>query len=102
MERERVFNFSAGPCCLPVEVLKKAQDSLLNFEGTGMSVMEISHRNRHYTKVWNNARDNLRKLLSIPEEHEVFFMSGGASLQFAAVPMNFLNGKKSANYLLTG
>jgi len=102
MKREQVFNFSAGPCCLPVEVLKKAQDELLNYQGTGMSVMEISHRNKIYTKVWNNARDNLRKLLSIPEEHEIFLMSGGASLQFAAVPMNFLNGKKSANYLLTG
>jgi phosphoserine aminotransferase len=102
MKREQIFNFSAGPCCLPIEILKKAQDDLLNFQGTGMSIMEISHRNKAYTKVWNDARNNLRKLLSIPEEYQVFFMPGGASLQFAAVPMNFLNGKKSANYLNTG
>ena len=102
MKREDIYNFSAGPCCLPLEVLKKAQEDLLNFAGTGMSIMEISHRNKAYAKVWNDARDNLRKLLGVPEEYQVFFMPGGASLQFAAIPMNFLGGKKSANYLGTG
>ncbi len=102
MESKRVFNFSAGPCCLPLEILKKAQDDLLNFQGTGMSIMEISHRNKAYAKVWNDARNGLRKLLGIPEEYQVFFMQGGASLQFSAIPMNFLNGKTVANYLPTG
>jgi len=104
MEKEhgRVFNFSAGPCCLPLEILKKAQESLLNYGGTGMSIMEISHRNKEYAKVWNNARNGLRKLLGIPEEYQVFFMQGGASLQFSAIPMNFLNGKTVANFLPSG
>ena len=75
---------------------------MLNFEGTGMSIMEMSHRNKVYAKVWNNARDGLRKLLGIPEEYQIFFMQGGASLQFSAIPMNFLNGKSVANYLGTG
>ena len=102
MEHGRVYNFSAGPCCLPLDILKKAQENLLNFQGTGMSIMEISHRNKAYAKVWNDARNGLRKLLGIPEEYQVFFMQGGASLQFSAIPMNFLNGKSTANYLGTG
>ncbi len=102
MEKGRVYNFSAGPCCLPLEVLKKAQEDMLNFGGTGMSILEMSHRNKVYAKVWNNARTGLRKLLDIPEEYQIFFMQGGASLQFAAVPMNMLGEKKVANYLPTG
>ena len=98
----RVYNFSAGPCCLPLEVLKQAQADMLNFGGTGMSIMEISHRNKEYAKVWNNARAGFRKLLGIPENYQIFFMQGGASLQFAGIPMNFLGGKKTANYLPTG
>ena len=102
MEHGRVYNFSAGPCCLPLEVLKQAQADLLNYHGTGMSIMEISHRNKEYAKVWNNARNGFRKLLNIGDNYQIFFMQGGASLQFAGVPMNFLDGKKSANYLPTG
>ena len=102
MEHRRVYNFSAGPCCLPLEVLKQAQDELLNFHGTGMSIMEISHRNKEYAKVWNNARNGFRKLLGIKEDYQVFFLQGGGSLQFAAVPMNLLWDKTVANYLPTG
>ena len=102
MESGRVYNFSAGPCCLPLEVLKKAQESLLNFNGTGMGIMEISHRNKEYAKVWNNARSGFRKLLGISEDYQIFFMQGGASLQFAGIPMNFLGDKKTANFLPTG
>ena len=102
MEHGRVYNFSAGPSCLPLEILEKAKESLLNYNGTGMSIMEISHRNKEYAKVWNNARTGLRKLLGIPEEYQVFFMQGGGSLQFSAIPMNFLNGKTVANYLPSG
>jgi phosphoserine aminotransferase len=102
MEHGRVYNFSAGPCCLPLEVLKKAQEDMLNYAGTGMSIMEISHRNKEYTKIWNNARNGFRKLLGIPDNYQVFFMQGGASLQFSAIPMNFLDGKSEANFLPTG
>jgi phosphoserine aminotransferase len=102
MESGRVFNFSAGPCCLPVEILKQAQADILNYGKTGMSILEMSHRNKEYAKVWNNARNGFRKLLGIPENYQIFFMQGGASLQFAGVPMNFLGTKKVANYLPTG
>lgn len=102
MEHGRVYNFSAGPCCLPLEILEKAQKDLLNYGGTGMSIMEMSHRNKLYAKVWNDARNGLRKLLGIPAEYQIFFMQGGASLQFAAIPMNFMAGKKTCNYLPSG
>jgi len=102
MEHGRVYNFSAGPCCLPLEILKKAQEDMLNFAGTGMSIMEMSHRNKEYAKVWNNARTGFRKLIGIPEEFQIFFMQGGATLQFAALPMNFLGDKKVINFLPSG
>ncbi|RBW69328.1 3-phosphoserine/phosphohydroxythreonine transaminase [Bacillus taeanensis] len=99
MERSYIFN--AGPSALPLEVLQKAQNELVNFENTGMSVMELSHRSPAYDKVHQKAKSLLRELLSIPENYEVLFLQGGASLQFTMIPMNLL-GEGVGNYVLTG
>ncbi|NLL41898.1 MAG: 3-phosphoserine/phosphohydroxythreonine transaminase [Firmicutes bacterium] len=99
---ERAYNFNAGPAALPLDVLKEAQAELLNFNGTGMSVMELSHRSKDYEEVHNQAKELLRRLLAIPEDYEVLFVQGGASLQFSMVPMNLLLPEKTANYILTG
>ena len=99
---KRAFNFNAGPAALPLDVLKAAQAELLDFNGTGMSVMELSHRSKDYEAVHNHAQELLRKLLSIPENYDVLFVQGGASLQFSMVPMNLLGEGQTANYILTG
>jgi phosphoserine aminotransferase len=99
MERSYIFN--AGPSALPLEVLKKAQNELINFENTGMSVMELSHRSPAYDKVHQSAKNSLRELLSIPDNYEVLFLQGGASLQFSMIPMNLLV-QGVGNYVLTG
>ncbi len=98
---ERSYNFNAGPTALPLEVLKKAQSELLNFQNSGMSVMEMSHRSKEYEEVHNRAQHLLRELLNIPNNYDVLFLQGGASLQFSMVPMNFLH-EKVGNYVLTG
>ncbi|MFZ4508821.1 MAG: 3-phosphoserine/phosphohydroxythreonine transaminase [Fimbriimonas sp.] len=98
---ERVFNFSAGPCTLPVSVLEEARDGLLNYKGTGMSVMEMSHRSKPYEKIIAEAEADLRTLLGVPESTRVLFLQGGASLQFSMIPLSFL-GSKSAEYVITG
>lgn len=98
----RVFNFSAGPAALPTEVLEQAQAEMLDWNGSGMSVMEMSHRGKDYMSIAAKAEADLRELMSIPENYKVLFLQGGASSQFAMVPINLLNGKKSADYLLTG
>ena len=87
----RVYNFSAGPSMLPLEVLEEAQRELLNFAGTGMSVTEISHRDKAYSAVVEEAERNLRDLLNVPDEYCVLFVQGGASQQFAAVPLNLMH-----------
>lgn len=102
MEAGRIFNFSAGPCCLPIEILKEAQAEVLNYHGTGMSIMEMSHRNKEFTKIWNNARKGLTTLLGIPEDYIIFFLQGGATLQFSAVPMNLAWDTRPTNYLIAG
>ncbi len=102
MEYGRKYNFAGGPACLPLAVLKQAQESLLNYNGTGISIMEMSHRSKEFTHIWNSARASFRKLLSIPESYQVFFILDDASIQFEAVPMNFLAGRSRANYLVTG
>lgn len=98
----RVYNFSAGPAALPTEVLEQAQAEMLDWHGSGMSVMEMSHRGKDYMSIAAKAEADLRELMSIPENYKVLFLQGGASSQFAMVPINLLNGKKSADYLLTG
>ncbi len=99
---DRVFNFSAGPAALPLEVLQQAQAELVNWHGSGMSVMEMSHRGKEYMSIQAEAEADLRELMGIPANYKVLFLQGGASLQFAMVPMNLLRGKASADYLNTG
>jgi phosphoserine aminotransferase len=98
----RVFNFSAGPAVLPEEVLKQAQAELLDWHGSGMSVMEMSHRGKEFIAIAEKAEADLRELMNIPANYKVLFLQGGASAQFAMVPMNLLRGKKSADYINTG
>ena len=97
----RNYNFSAGPSMLPIEVLKKAQEQMLDYEGTGMSVMEMSHRAKCYDAIIKKAEADLRTLMNIPENYKVLFIQGGASQQFAAVPLN-LSVKGKADYIITG
>ncbi len=98
----RVINFNAGPAGLPLPALERARDELIDFKGSGMSVMEHSHRGKEYEAVHNEAIALLTELLGIPDTHQVLFLQGGASLQFAMVPMNFLGKEDSADYLQTG
>ena len=98
----RIFNFSAGPAVLPEAVLQQAQDELLDWHGSGTSVMEMSHRGKEFMDIAAKAEAGLRELLGIPAHYKVLFLQGGASAQFAMVPMNLLRGKKSADYINTG
>lgn len=102
VQNERAFNFNAGPAAIPLSVLEKAQQELVNFRGTGMSIMELSHRSKEYEDVHNDAIARLRKLYDIPEEYDVLFLQGGASTQFATIPMNFLTNDTEAKYISTG
>jgi phosphoserine aminotransferase len=99
---ERIYNFSAGPAVLPRDVLVQASDELVNWQGCGMSVMEMSHRGKEYMGIQAQAEADLRELMGIPANYKVLFLQGGASSQFAMVPMNLLRGKTSADYLNTG
>ena len=97
----RVYNFSAGPAVLPEEVLREAADEMLDYQGTGMSVMEMSHRSAAFDEIIKTAEQDLRDLMGIPDNYKVLFLQGGASQQFAAVPMNLMkNGV--ACYVETG
>ena len=98
----RVYNFSAGPACLPEAVLKKAQSEMLEYGSSGMSVMEMSHRSADYEAIIAATEADLRKLMDIPENYKVLFLQGGASLQFTMVPMNLMSQHKHAIYLNTG
>lgn len=98
----RAFNFSAGPAMLPTAVIEKAQSEMLDWQGSGMSVMEMSHRGKEYMSIAGHAEATLREIMEIPSNYKVLFMQGGASSQFAAIPMNLLHGKSKADYLLTG
>ena len=97
----RVYNFSAGPAVLPEEVLKEAAAEMLDYQGSGMSVMEMSHRSKVYDKIIKDAEQDLRDLMNIPDNYKVLFLQGGASLQFAMIPMNLMKNKKAA-YIVTG
>ncbi len=99
---KRVVNFSAGPAALPLKALEHAQREFLDFEGTGMSIMEQSHRGKDYDRVHNEAISLLTELLGIPSDYQVLFLQGGASAQFALAPMNFLRPEQSADFVLTG
>lgn len=99
---KRVFNFSAGPSMLPMPVLEAAQADLLDYNGSGMSVMEMSHRSPVYDEIIKNAEAKLRELMNIPDNYKVLFLQGGASTQFAAVPLNLMNKNGKADYILSG
>ena len=97
----RIYNFSAGPAVLPEEVLREAAEEMLDYKGSGMSVMEMSHRSKTYDSIIKEAEADLRELMNIPSNYKVLFLQGGASLQFAAIPMNLMkNG--IADYIVTG
>ncbi len=98
----RVYNFSAGPAMLPTEVLTRAREEMVDYQGTGMSVMEMSHRGKHFVGIAEQAEANLRKLMNIPDNYKVLFLQGGASSQFGAIPLNLGNGSGKADYLNTG
>ncbi len=97
----RIWNFSAGPAALPEEVLRQAQEELLDWQGAGCSVMEMSHRGKEFMSILAQAEADLRELMSIPEQYKVLFLQGGATQQFAQIPMNLLAGR-SADYIVTG
>lgn len=98
---KRVYNFSAGPAVLPEEVLREAAEEMLDYNGTGMSVMEMSHRSKAFEEIIQNAEKDLRELMNIPNNYKVLFLQGGASQQFAMVPMNLMKNKV-ADYIVTG
>ena len=98
----RVYNFSAGPATLPEEVLSRAASEMLDYKGTGMSVMEMSHRSKEFISIAEQAEADLRELLNIPENYSVLFLQGGATSQFSMVPLNLLRGRNSADYINTG
>jgi phosphoserine aminotransferase len=97
----RVYNFSAGPAVLPEEVLKEAAEEMLDYKGTGMSVMEMSHRSKAYEEIIQTAEQDIRDLMNIPDNYKVLFLQGGASQQFAMIPMNLMKNRK-ADYIITG
>lgn len=98
----RVYNFSAGPSMLPVEVLERAQSEMLDCNGSGQSVMEMSHRSKEYQAIIDKAEANLRKIMEIPDNYKVLFLQGGASTQFAMIPLNLGTKNKKADYVTTG
>ncbi len=101
MKREEVFNFSAGPSVLPRQALERAAAEMLNYNGSGMSVMEMSHRSAFFQEIFDSTKAKLKKALSVPDTHEILFLQGGASLQFSMVPLNLMEGG-TADYAVTG
>ncbi len=99
---ERIYNFSAGPAVLPLEVLQQAQSEMTSLNGIGMSVMEVSHRSKHFEPILEAAKNGIRELLQIPDNYKILFLQGGASLQFSMVPLNFLRKDETADYVVTG
>eukprot|EP00026_Physarum_polycephalum_P007944 Phypoly_transcript_08017.p1 GENE.Phypoly_transcript_08017~~Phypoly_transcript_08017.p1 ORF type:complete len:368 (+),score=43.23 Phypoly_transcript_08017:384-1487(+) len=101
--KQKVYNFAAGPACVPPEVLLEAQRDLLDYQGCGRSVMELSHRGKDYTKIHSEAKANLKELLKIPDNYKIIFVQGGGAAQFAAIPMNLCASKESiGDYVVTG
>src|SRR5438105_13621948 len=99
---KRAFNFSPGPAVMPEEVLRQVAEEVLDWHGSGMSVMEMSHRGKEFIGIAAEAERDLRELLAIPASYKVLFLAGGATLQFAQVPWNLLAGKGKADYVATG
>ncbi len=101
-DEKRVYNFSAGPSMLPLEVMETAAEQLTNYNGCGMSVMEMSHRSKEFEEILHSAESNLREIMNIPENYKVLFLQGGATLQFSMIPLNLLRKTKKADYIITG
>lgn len=99
---KRVYNFNAGPAALPLEVLQEAQAEFLDFDGSGMSIVEMSHRSKPYEKLHDKAKADILELMNLGDDYEVLFIQGGASLQFAMIPMNFATKEKPGSYALSG
>ena len=102
MERANTFNFSAGPSCLPTSVLQRAASELVNYRGSGLSVMEMSHRSPEFQEIFDETKAKLRTALSVPDTHEILFLQGGASLQFSMIPLNLTAEGDAADYAVTG
>lgn len=102
MKREEVFNYAAGPSVLPTQVLETAAAELVNYRGTGMSVMEMSHRSKVYLDIFNETKQKFREALHVPDSHEILFQQGGGSLQFSMIPLNFSAAGDSVDYAVTG
>ena len=102
MFEERIYNFSAGPSMLPLEVLQRAAQEMTNYQGSGMSVMEMSHRSKVFAGIFAQTKEKFRKLMQIPENYEILFLQGGASTQFSAIPLNLMGLTGKADYALTG
>ena len=102
MANERIYNFSAGPSMLPEDALRTAASEMLNYGGSGMSVMEMSHRSRVYQDIFDSAKAKLKSVLQVPDTHEILFLQGGASLQFSMIPMNLMGENGAADYAVTG
>ena len=102
MGNQRVYNFSAGPSMLPLEVLERAGAEITNYQGSGMSVMEMSHRSKVFQKIFDETQAKFRKLLGVPEGYKILFLQGGASTQFSAVPLNLISRTGRADYAVTG
>ena len=98
----RVYNFSAGPSMLPESILNRAAAEMLDYEGSGQSVMEMSHRSKVFDSIIKDAEKLMREIMNIPNNYKVLFLQGGASSQFAAIPMNFMNKNNKADYIETG
>jgi len=102
MSTERIFNFSAGPSVLPLPVLEQAAAEMTNYRGSGMSVMEMSHRSKVYLNIFEETKSDLKRILGVPDTHEILFMQGGATLQFSTVPLNLIGITGKADYAVTG
>ena len=101
-ELNRVYNFSAGPSAMPLPVLEEAQKDMLNYHGTGMSVMEMSHRSKDYQAIIDAAEADLRDVMGIPDNYKVLFLQGGGFMQFSMVPLNLFRKSMKADYIVTG
>ena len=102
MKENRIYNFNAGPAALPFEVLEEIKDSFFNYAGSGMSIIEISHRSKWFDDVINDAVKRTERLLKLDDRYRVLFVQGGASLQFSMIPMNLLHEGDTADYVNTG
>ena len=102
MAREKIYNFSAGPSVLPLEALETAAEEMLDFRSCGMSVMEMSHRSSVYQDIFNETKADLKRIMKVPDSHEILFLQGGASTQFSMVPLNLMGEGGSADYAVTG